>query len=559
MKQRHLPIVCGVIALLSIDCGSDSQAPTDTAEAGTDASGGTSGSRGGDGGPDGAIGGRAGSAGSAGASGSAGSGAAAGSGSSAGTPPPTPNSVITWTKNHEGASQDASFGEWQSAVVSHNGHIYSTWIDAQGKTILAKIPEAGGAAQQVVVLEDTDLDKYHTMPSVAVDDAGYIHVVGNSHNNPYPQISSMQAAGNGDCSHPNANAVANAGTVCASPLPYYVSATPEDITSMEFVPWTSPQQIPGTRITYATFFAANTGELFVTFRQRVEPGGSDPGDRGAAIARYDSTQRTWKMLGSNDYTQSSANGNIDASAITSTSFDSGWFTYNGTSTTWAWSAEGVDGSSYQGFRPRLWFDASNRLHAVSQFHFSAATVTSQANIVFYAYSDDLGDTWHRADGSPQPLPITPANADIVDQTAPASQGEFYTLQHVCATAAGEPVVGYWYTPDNTSRLRKWSGSAWVDAMGDLADNDIRVGLIASDRFGILTGFGHNRLVRSWDGGDTWHHYVPDDNSPQTNVVQPPAVILDQRYLFQTGNVRFQALNNDGQLKATVWTAAFSAP
>ena len=122
----------------------------------------------------------------------------------------------------------------------------------------------------------------------------------------------------------------------------------------------------------------------------------------AAIARYDADARTWVMLGGTDYAHAAK--------------------------TFFWNNSGADGTAYQPYRQRIFFDRDNRMHitwVVDDGNGSSGYHTH----VLYALSDDGGDTFKRADGSSyETLPITLAPLNIIKNSithvnaSPATNG-----------------------------------------------------------------------------------------------------------------------------------------
>ena len=224
----------------------------------------------------------------------------------------------------------------------------------------------------------------------------------------------------------------------------------------------------------------------------------------AAIARYDADARTWVMLGGTDYIHAVK--------------------------TFFWNDSGADGTAYQPYRQRIFFDRNNRMHITS--------------------SDDGGDTFKRADGSPyEALPITLASADVVvgpDWTG--SAGNLWYTSYVGVTAEGHPAVSF---ADNSNDTAWWS--VWHPGIGWSAPLklpfDAIPARILADAKGVLTAVdGHNRLHRSYNNGTSWRAYPAETlGIHSTN--------FDYPYLAETGNLRFQTYcTSTGKVK--VWTVDF---
>lgn len=155
-------------------------------------------------------------------------------------------------------------------------------------------------------------------------------------------------------------------------LKYSRTSRPADINSFERIDRFGPT--PEKRVTYPRFMRLpQTSELAVTFRI----GGSGEGD--TYLLRYDEASRSWSSI--------------------------------------------VAGPLLQGL-PRfcayplgMQADAKGRLHLSWCWRETPMVETNQD--VCYAVSADGGRTWQKSDGRPQPTPITPENAEVID---PVPQG-----------------------------------------------------------------------------------------------------------------------------------------
>ena len=189
----------------------------------------------------------------------------------------TPSETYTITKELEHAT---AYGGQRSCVVTYKGNIYFAYVDNPLRTMIdKKTPD--GTVTSTVIFQET-LDDGHNGPAVGIDRDGYIHVVGNMHHSP------------------NSFPPGSTNPYYQYAWQYKVSDQPENISSFTFVGSDPARTIPGTSITYPFFARDHNGVLFVSFRIRVN-NGWDPGDLGAAIARYDADTRSWTMLGGTDY------------------------------------------------------------------------------------------------------------------------------------------------------------------------------------------------------------------------------------------------------------------
>ena len=154
-------------------------------------------------------------------------------------------------------------------------------------TVRVGCPDASGSWlwKSSTLDRATLFDPYHTQPSVAVDRVGFIHVVYNMHHFPWQ---------------------------------YSVSRSPMNVDSFEFAgeeftfdaremarvqnkthfPSIGAARIPGSQITYPSFFKNRNGDLFVSYRYALKP--ARPwGERAYAygLAGYDVSRRIWIQHG----------------------------------------------------------------------------------------------------------------------------------------------------------------------------------------------------------------------------------------------------------------------
>jgi hypothetical protein len=418
----------------------------------------------------------------------------------------TPQETVTLTKEFEFSDASKITGsDWQTPVVTYNDAIYYVYVTQQLKTLIVK-KSPDGTLVKNVIFEETGNDPWHTGASVGIDRNGYIHVAGNMHHSPN--------------NHPK-----NGNPLHEYAWQYMVSANPEDISSFTFVGDDESRTVPGTWITYPSYYRDLNGVLYVSFRHRVKFGtGWSPGIIAAAIARYDADAKIWIMLGGTDYPHGVK--------------------------TFFWNDSGAEGTAYQPYRPRLFFDRDNRMH-VTWVADDGNGSSGYHTHVLYAYSEDGGETFKRADGSLfETLPITLENGDVVVGPAwSGSDGSLWYSSYVGVTSDGHPAVSF---ADNSNDTAWWSlwhpGISW-SAPGKLPYAYIPARIL-TDAKGILTAVdGHNKLHRSFDKGATWLPYTAE-------TVGIHSTNFDYSYLFDTGNLRFQTYSTTTS-KVKVWTVEFS--
>ena len=251
--------------------------------------------------------------------------------------------------------------------------------------------------------------------SLAIDNDGYIHIVGGQHNAPNPKAyipGSWEKIGlsrdRGSDDFPNQL--------------YWVSTRPGDIELFEFVGRrNNPRQIPSPGyLNYMNFVQDNNGELFLYGRINVS------GWQSWGLYRYDTEARRWTALGGDAC-------DVIASAKKN---DPNWVKYlirqirgstpsapGAKSLVWAWQPH-----FYNYCRANRWgvhFDRTNRMHArvpIRGLGANARIVDSNV----YAWSDDDGKTFHRADGTKVALPLTvnPAPDHLADVNAHSTQAHW---------------------------------------------------------------------------------------------------------------------------------------
>ncbi len=415
--------------------------------------------------------------------------------------------TVTITKEFEfNDASKVTGSDWQTPVATYNDAIYYVYVNRELKTLIVK-KSADGSVTKSVIFEETDPASWYNGASVGIDRNGYIHVAGNMHHSPF--------------NHPK-----NGNPFYEYAWQYVVSDKPEDISSFTFVGSEKARTIPGNWITYPSFARDLNGVLFAAFRHRIKFGtGWSPGIMAAAIARYDADAKTWVMLGGTNYPHGAK--------------------------TFFWNDSGADGTAYQPYRQRIFFDRNNRMHitwVVDDGNGSSGYHTH----VLYALSDDGGDSCKRADGSSyDSLPITLDSADVVvgpDWTG--SAGNLWYTSYVGAIADGHPAVSF---ADNSTDTAWWSlwrpETGWSSPLKlPFASIPAR---ILTDANGTITAVdGHNKLHRSLNKGLSWQPY-------HVETLGVHSTNFDYPYLLETGNLRYQTYSTrSGKVK--VWTVGFDS-
>jgi len=246
--------------------------------------------------------------------------------------------------------------------------------------------------------------------SVAVDRNGYIHAMGGQHN--FPRGSEFMPGAWESLGLSRTWGAPNHPTTL-----YWVSKRPEDVTEFEFVGRKGhPRDIPVPFMNYMNLVQDRNEELYLYGR-------NDKGIQNWAFYRYDADARKWLDLGG-------ARADVFASAREA---NPGWvqsvkqsnvYCYRGAipsggasehpSLSWTWEPHFYN---YIRATRGVQFDPANRMYVqIPTYGYDANRRVRTARL--FAYSDDHGRTFHRADGSSVRLPLTsnPApehNADVL--------------------------------------------------------------------------------------------------------------------------------------------------
>ena len=385
----------------------------------------------------------------------------------------------------------ANEGSATAVTTDKNGYIYSVWMDPNRNMKIARMnPNDGYSSDVRTVHSNMQVDINHVRPSVAIDKQGFIHVTGNMHHDNW----------------------------C-----YYISNTAYSVAGG----FRRVTNIPGRGVSYPEFYKDKVDELYITFRHTVND--ENPRRAAGGVMRYKTGNSTFIMLGG-----------------TSHGYDKTLVFAN---------AAGCDGH-YQKPSIRLHFDRNNRMHLVATL--IAESTGSSSNDggcdrenthVLYAYSDDGGQTFRKANGNAiSALPLTPAS-NSMSVVYTSSNNDIVSDVRVGAFAQGPinktaPVVSF---RTNTTFLKKWTGSNWVDVEGvKVETGGTYSGKISGVFRYILSdagGYGTTVFLRpdtddggyiTRDGGNTFTKFKINFPYASTSTVS-----LDEEYFQQTNNLRLQ--------------------
>jgi hypothetical protein len=389
------------------------------------------------------------------------------------------------TRNLSVAVHPIEGRQWQTPVATHNGDIYLAYVDPQLRTVVTRVSQGGGQ-QTGVVLANTVNDS-HNLPSLGIDANGFIHVAYNMH-----------GARN-------------------DPWQYSVSRNPEDPRSFTSIGPTNPRVIPGRGVTYPQFFRDREGVLYAAARNTVGRA-RDPGWRGFMVARYNAGSQRWTMLGGTNYR-----------------YGERVLFWNNSGRT------GFAGTNifYQEYQGKVFFDANNRMHlSVDTF----INPGDRASHILYAFSDNQGDTWFRAEGQRiTSLPITAQTASVVEA---ASRGIFEGPTFPGADSNGRPVVNYRQSQSGPIFIERFEGGRWVRL--PVQNQNIAHGPFLTDLSGTFFDFTSRGIQRSATGSNYQLF--------SATVGDVPNLTYDNHHLVQSNQIRYRAIVGN---QAQVFTARFS--
>lgn len=319
---------------------------------------------------------------------------------------------------------DNGFSGWYtenhySPIDSYNGNIYFVMLDDTRRPYIGKITNGNTVLSPLddIYPDYKPADDGHQEFSIGIDKDGYIHVTGDQHNFPQAFVDHV----------PEAYQTAN--------ILYWKSKNPEDISAFEFKGNSTQETIPGLGKTYGRFMTDRNGVMYYVSRTLARKNYWQNGGRGLGLYVYDEINKSWTARGVDAPVSDASNPVI------------------------AWEESGQNGGSYQQFKADIQFDKKNRLHIVTGMN--TENGSAQVNSAIYAYSDDGGVTFHKADDNEITLPMQVASgsrqADVIDSDP------IGTFEQPSMTYAfdGNPVVHY--TKNGSSYYKYWTGSVWSAA------------------------------------------------------------------------------------------------
>jgi hypothetical protein len=389
-------------------------------------------------------------------------------------------------------------GDFGSALSTYKNNIYTVWLDPDRNTMIAKKNPDGVITTTTIPNSVAKGDMYHSGASVGIDSDGFIHITSGMH-------------------HSGWN--------------YWVSDKPEDISSFTFYGQDVDRKPPWKLVSYATFVNDRNGKLFLCYRIKAEnkiawKGGGLAG----CVARYDTKSKSWTMLGGMNWALKGANADFNPMKTK----------------VLVWTDKDPEADAYEGYKVNMVVDKNNRLHlnALGQAEYDISYGTGTH--AFYAYSDDSGDTWYKADGTKiNSLPITQYNGDnAAAKPWPEGVKCLWNQSIVGFGSDLKPIVSYSYKPLVKGNKKaggkiwsRWDGQQWKQTSNPL---DF-LGRFLTDDDGVMTGFSWAggpgaKLMRSTDNGITW----TKENIGQ--IGNGTTFSFDYLYFYNTKQIRFQCVD-----------------
>jgi hypothetical protein len=382
-----------------------------------------------------------------------------------------------------GTSQDPT------SVITYNGSIYWVYVNVARQMVVAK--KNGNDVQKHILfnLESPPDERWHICPTIGVDKKGYIHVTGDMHSGSWK---------------------------------YFMSLQPENISSFE-----RRYDLPGSSITYPSIFYDNNHEMFICFRHMKD--GALGYHRGGVI-RYDADTDVFTMLGGTDY--NSPDYNSSDTKKTKTLIWGNGFGGN--------SADGINFCFYQTPGIRVYFDQNNRMHLIATVInkcIQAPKGYESHTHIIYAYSDDLGNTWHKINGDEiLSLPLTVNNASIVIERM--DQNDIYGADcELGAFDSNRPIVTFRLSSDNSNHSVMYNGGSWVALRPPRSTN-----LMVCRPNGYAAWY-NGVYIDYTNDGQNWNTIVGETQFPG-GIYPDQGGFFDREYFKQTGNIRYHAKFNN---------------
>ncbi|MFQ5559461.1 MAG: BNR-4 repeat-containing protein [Nitrospinota bacterium] len=390
-------------------------------------------------------------------------------------------------------------GQHFSPITSDdNGTLYFAFINSSNKIVVGKKVSGSNAVTTTITPLRANVDQYHSVPSIAIDLKGFIHVFGPMHNTAMDYLVSKKtydvASG---FDRPNA---ASQGFHLGIKL----NATNKE------------------SITYPKVFYDDDYNPWVAYRLRVGSSGWGPGSQAAGLARYNTAAGSWEAIGGNTNPLFSPPGGVSADTkcflwsffVADPNATNGW-------------------QGYQAHAAKPYFD-NGRLHYAFK-HNRDSGDTGWAQDLLYFYSDDGGKTWKTADGvSVAGSPVSIKNTPSAVMTVNVPNGVSNTGDGFSATSKGRPVVGYYHYykgQPHSVRFAVFEKGDWKITVTSLYAMPGRLLIDSNNVWYMVAGAD---IYSSTTDGVSWKRYSSGLSADGFNAN------VDLRYFKKTNKIRYTA-------------------
>jgi hypothetical protein len=419
--------------------------------------------------------------------------------------------------------------KYRELVTAHDGYYYILVIH-DGRPRVVKIPmdrvgEIPEAEIPKAYIEASDYraraDCHHYF-TMEVDKAGQLHIVGDMHN--YPRY-------DGPEDHLPERL---RGQHCL----YWRTTVAGDIDSFVFMGNSEETAPKGIGYTYPHFFKDNEGELYLMNRLDVDHQESGQNKAGVGVTRYDTVSESWIALGERPH----------EAALAELVF---WekFSEPGASDgyTKVWSYMTFDSQNHLHIAAPLLDDGETDYKALAKANNSPDSMDHWATDVVYIKSEDGGDTFHKADGTPVNLPARVLaegdgkQGDIVYDANPNGPDEYImnVSNFIVTDHEDHPVVGFKRRRlveglDKVTMLVWHDGETWQkhDELGEDKSLVLPMRAIYSDHKGVITFLsGTSKMWRFWkpDGVIREYPLDPDPFAFNPNYARSTGDLLGYSY------------------------------
>ncbi len=402
------------------------------------------------------------------------------------------------------AVSPSNVNSFATPVAYYQGNIYVVSVEppigngngVNLRTVIRKGSERQGRWHwETATIDGATLDDtYHTQASVAIDKAGYVHVVYNMHNMPWQYVVSKYP---GDIA---------AFDFKGDMISLTEKSTVKHLNKTPF-PSIGAAAIPGNQITYPAFFYDRQEDLYLTYRFATRPKKAF-GNRGFAfaLARYDTATKRWVSLGgqikvtSGEATLPKGLAETEVKALL---FSEGW----------------------QPQLLRLFFDRNNRMHlswSWREFYGNSPFVRPS-----YAYSRDNESLFYRADGGKHNLPVSLQDSGLL---FPDRKESILSspLTYVTADPSGTPYI-VTNEKGKTSEVRyyQWAANEW--SAGEPAPSGAQILEIddTGRQWAFATGL---KLFTRDDAALTWAKVYEDTSQPRFGFLKALHLHNQNRFL-----------------------------